>query len=106
MADASAFLGELRPVTFRYKHELDPSGARQYGLIAEEVAEVAPELVVFSPDGQPAGVRYHLLDVLLLNELQRQVRANEEQAATIEALRRRVDELSAAVAALRQAGGG
>lgn len=104
MGDAGAFLQQLRPVTFRYRSELDPSGARHYGLIAEEVAEVAPELVVFSPDGEPEGVRYHLLDVLLLAELQRQYRVNNEQAAVIEELRRRVDELSGAVAELQRGG--
>jgi len=90
------WLERLRPVAFRYLPELDPSGSTQYGLIAEEVAEVAPELVVFSPSGQPAGVRYHLLSVLLLGELQEQYRVSREQSARIAELLRRVEALAAA----------
>jgi hypothetical protein len=61
---------ELRPVVFRYKPEVQ-SGERplEYGLIAEEVAEVFPELVVHGEDGQPFTVKYHLLSAMLLNEL-------------------------------------
>ena len=82
MDDASAGLGKLRPVTFRYKAE-PATGPRpiEYGLIAEEVAEIYPELVVLDKDGQPAGVRYHVLPAMLLNELQRQQRVIEAQAA-------------------------
>ncbi len=62
--------GKLRPVTFRYKAE-PATGSRpiEYGLIAEEVAEIYPELVVLDKDGQPSGVRYHVLPAMLLNEL-------------------------------------
>ena len=74
---------ELRPVSFRYrKHAAaDPDGPLQFGLIAEEVAEVFPELVVYDDSGAPYTVRYHLLVPLLLAELQR-------QHAEIEELRR------------------
>ena len=67
MDEASAGLGKLRPVTFRYKAE-PATGPRsiEYGLIAEEVAEIYPELVVLDKDGQPAGVRYHVLPAMLL----------------------------------------
>jgi hypothetical protein len=102
IGDSGTFLQNLRPVSFRYRRELDPSGATQYGLIAEEVAEVAPELVVFSPSGEPEGVRYHLLEVLLVNELQRQYRVNDEQAAAIDELLRRVAALAAAVEDLNE----
>ena len=79
MDEASTGLGKLRPVTFRYKAE-PATGPRpiEYGLIAEEVAEIYPELVVLDTDGQPAGVRYHVLPAMLLNELQRQQRVIEE----------------------------
>jgi hypothetical protein len=72
MGAASERLLKLRPVTFRYKKD-QPSDERpiQYGLIAEEVAEVFPELVVYNKDGQPETVAYHLLAALLLNELQK-----------------------------------
>ena len=84
MEDASAALAKLRPVTFRYK-AAPASGPRplEYGLIAEEVAEIYPELVVLDKDGQPAGVRYHVLPAMLLNELQRQQRVIETQASRL-----------------------
>jgi hypothetical protein len=64
---------ELRPVAFRYRQHAaaDPATPLQFGLIAEEVAEVFPELVVYGDDGRPATVKYHLLSSLLLGELQR-----------------------------------
>ena len=86
MADASVALMKLKPVTFRYK-EADEQGQKpvQFGLIAEEVAEVLPELVVRDDKGQPETVAYHVLPSLLLNEYQKQqvkladVTANAEQ---------------------------
>jgi hypothetical protein len=73
MGEASAGLLRLRPVTFRYRQpSTDGSKPLQYGLIAEEVAEAMPELVVYGADGQPQTVKYHELPALLLNELQRQ----------------------------------
>jgi hypothetical protein len=75
MGGASDKLLQLRPVTFRYK-EAYKNGAKplDYGLIAEEVAEVFPELVVYDENGQPETVKYRLLSTLLLNELQKQDR--------------------------------
>jgi trimeric autotransporter adhesin len=81
---ASTALG-LRPVTFRYNAS---PGAVHFGLIAEEVAEVLPELVVAGPDGRPETVAYHELPALLLALVQRQQqRIDELQArlATVEA---------------------
>ncbi len=82
---------ELRPVVFRYKPEVQ-SGERplEYGLIAEEVAEVFPELVVYDEEGRPFTVKYHLLSSMLLNELQ-EVKAELEElrsgcAARLDAL--------------------
>jgi hypothetical protein len=77
MAEASERLLKLRPFTFRYKQP-NALGEKpiQYGLIAEEVAEVLPELVVLNKDGQPESVAYHLLPSLLLNELQKEHRLN------------------------------
>jgi hypothetical protein len=69
MGEASGNLMNLRPVTFRYKE--DPSGTLQYGLVAEEVARVYPELVTYGDDGKPISVAYHLLPAMLLNELQK-----------------------------------
>jgi hypothetical protein len=91
MGAESDVLMKLRPVGFYYKPELDKSQTRQYGLVAEEVAEVAPELVVFDKNGQPLTVRYHFVNAMLLNEVQKQrqlvgeqQRANEKQQSTIE----------------------
>jgi hypothetical protein len=73
MANASEGLMRLRPVTFRYKKPFeDGTKPIQYGLIAEEVAEVYPDLVARSADGQIETVKYQLLDPMLLNEVQRQ----------------------------------
>jgi hypothetical protein len=71
---------ELRPVSFRYKQHVasDPEARVEFGLIAEEVAEVFPELVVYDEDGKPQTVKYHLLSSLLLGELQRMHRRLEE----------------------------
>lgn len=69
MGFSSAPLMHLRPVTFKYKG--DTSGRTQYGLIAEEVHHVMPNLVVYNDKGDPETVRYHELPVMLLNELQK-----------------------------------
>jgi hypothetical protein len=73
MGDSSSHLLELRPVTFLYKPQYDDgTHALQYGLIAEEVAKVYPEMVAYDKDGQPYTVKYQLLAPMLLNELQKQ----------------------------------
>ena len=64
--DTQALL-DLEPVTFTYKGQ---SSRKEYGLIAEDVAEKLPDLVVFK-DGQPEGVRYHLIAIMLLNEVKK-----------------------------------
>lgn len=88
MADVSERLRGLRPVTFRYRQEFsDGEKPIQFGLIAEEVAEVFPELVVYDDEGRPETVKYHLLSSLLLNELQKQANALEEQAQILSELR-------------------
>jgi hypothetical protein len=80
MKDASSKILQLRPVTFHYKADIDPSGTEQYGLIAEEVAEVMPELVAHDKSGQIESVKYHLLATLLLNEVQKQQKMIAAQA--------------------------
>jgi hypothetical protein len=89
MGDSSNGLMRLRPVTFRYNKPFDDgSKPIQYGLIAEEVAEVYPDLVARSADGQIETVKYQLLDPMLLNELQKQqahIRSLEERLAKLEA---------------------
>ena len=98
----SDVLMKLRPVAFYYKPELDDTQTRQYGLVAEEVAKVAPELVVFNDDGTPETVRYHFVNAMLLNEVQRQrqrideqQKANEEQSTTITQQQAEIQDLAA-----------
>ena len=88
MADASRRLLKLRPVTFRYTQAyIDGAKPIQYGLIAEEVAEVFPELAVRGADGRVETVHYETLNVLLVNEVQK-------QQQRIEALEQKLDELT------------
>jgi trimeric autotransporter adhesin len=95
IAEESDGLMRLRPVAFRYKPEIDPTGLAQYGLIAEEVAQVYPDLVVYDRDGKPETVRYHLVNALLLNEVQKQHRTIEEQNETIQKLSARLARVEA-----------
>jgi Chaperone of endosialidase len=96
LGEGSRRLLGLRPVRFRYKPQHDdPSRPLQYGLVAEE-AEVFPELVYPGPDGAPYSVRYHLLSVLLLNELQRQ----EREIAELHSRLQELDDLRSQVRAL------
>jgi hypothetical protein len=80
MDDGTSGLLKLRPVTFFYKPEYD-NGPRtlQYGLIAEEVAKVYPEMVAYDNDGQPYAVKYQMLPPMLLNEFQKQYHRSEAQ---------------------------
>lgn len=64
-------LRNLRPITYHSKAEADDPNRRWFGLIAEEVAEVYPELVNYDAEGRPDGVQYERLTVLLLGEIQR-----------------------------------
>ena len=68
MDKASEAILALKPVTFRYKQELDPDGIPQFGLIAEEVEKVNPDLVVRDEDGKIYTVRYEAVNAMLLNE--------------------------------------
>ena len=90
MDKASGNLMKLRPVTFRYKD--DPQGIKQYGLIAEEVEPLYPELVIHSTDGQVQSVRYSMLTSMLLNELQKQAVEVRSQTAAIQRLSAQVNE--------------
>ena len=67
MGEQSEAIFSLRPVSFRYKKELDASGAPQFGLVAEDVAKVAPALVVRDEQGKPLSVRYEEVNAMLLN---------------------------------------
>ena len=97
MDAASEALYSLQPVTFRYKRSIDPTGSRQWGLVAEEVAKAEPDLVVRDEKGQIFGVRYEAVNAMLLNEFLKEHRKVEEQNAKIQALEQSVAELKAAV---------
>ena len=86
---------QLRPVTFRYKQ--DPQGQRQYGLIAEEVAAVYPELVTRGAKGEVESVQYHELIPMLLNEVQHQQQALSAQAQQVAELKAENESLQAAL---------
>jgi len=103
MAESSQWLLKLRPVKFRYK-KADASGEKpiQYGLIAEEVARVYPELVVRdATTGRIDGVRYDELAPMLLNEVQKQQQKNAAQDAEIHALKQQLTEVLAALMTLQ-----
>jgi hypothetical protein len=90
MGDATERLHALRPVTFRYRQpQALPGGAvppPEYGLIAEEVAEVFPDLVVYDDAGRPFTVKYHAMAPMLLNEIQKQERVIAALSARLDAI--------------------
>jgi hypothetical protein len=103
MDAASSALMRLRPVTFHYTSDPSPSeGTLQYGLIAEEVAEVYPGLVARSADGQVETVLYQFLPPMLLNEVQKLHRTIEAQEAEIDRLGARLAESDGVRARLKQ----
>ncbi len=92
MPELAEKLQQLRPVTFHYK--TDPKGVQQYGLIAEEVDKVYPELVIRDDTGKIQGVHYEELAPMLLNEVQKQQATIQSQAAKIDDLTQQVAELN------------
>jgi trimeric autotransporter adhesin len=95
MDQASEALFALRPVSFRYKKDIDPEGRSQLGLVAEEVEEVNPDLVVRDAEGMPYSVRYDQVNAMLLNEFLKEHRKNEDQQAIIEQQQKQIDALTA-----------
>jgi hypothetical protein len=93
MNEASEAILALKPVTFRYKKDIDPDRTQQYGLVAEEVEKVNPNLVVDDKEGKPYSVRYDQVNAMLLNEFLK------EHKAFI-AAQDKVDKLEATVATL------
>ena len=83
MDKASEAILSLKPVIFRYKHELDPAGIPQFGLVAEQVEKVNPGLVVRDDDGKPYSVRYDAVNAMLLNEFLKEHRKVQKQEAAI-----------------------
>ena len=87
MDEASEAIHSLKPVIFRYKPDLDSDGIPQFGLVAEEVAKVNPDLVARGDDGKPYTVRYEAVNAMLLNEFLKEHKKVEEQQATIAELK-------------------
>src|SRR6266542_4351089 len=88
MDTASEAILALRPVSFRYKKEIDPQCIPQFGLVAEEVEKVNPDLVLRDAEGKPYTVRYEQINAMLLNEFLKEHRKVEEQQATIAELKK------------------
>jgi Chaperone of endosialidase len=87
MDKASEAILALKPVTFRYKQEIDQEGIPQFGLVAEDVERVNPDLVARDAKGGVYTVRYEAVNAMLLNEFLKEHRKVEQQAATIAQLK-------------------
>jgi uncharacterized coiled-coil protein SlyX len=98
MDKASEAILALKPVTFRYKHELDPDGIPQFGLVAEQVDKVNPDLVARDADGKPYTVRYEAVNAMLLNEFLKEHKAFLEEHRTVQALKSTVAKQEATIA--------
>ena len=83
MDKASEAILSLKPVTFRYKHDLDPNGIPQFGLVAEEVEKVNPDLVARDEQGKPYTVRYDAVNAMLLNEFLKERGKVQKLEATV-----------------------
>lgn len=100
MGESSDVIMALRPVRFRYKAH-GPDSPEQYGLVAEEVAEVAPELVASNEDGAIETVFYDKVNAMLLNEVQKQHRQIEAQQERIRTLEGQLQQMAAATRQLQ-----
>jgi hypothetical protein len=94
MNDASDALLALHPVTFRYKPDIDPAGIPQFGLVAEEVEKVNPDLVAHDGQGRPYTVRYEAVNAMLLNEFLKEHKKVEAQNTEIQDLKQQNDALA------------
>jgi hypothetical protein len=102
MEQASEVLYALKPVSFRYNKEYDVTQTLAFGLIAEEVAEVYPDLVGRDPEGQPESVRYEQINAMLLNEFLKEHRKVEQQEASIAVLKSTITKQETAIAQQRK----
>ena len=97
MANASQSLFALNPVTFRYKKEFDATGIPQFGLVAEQVAKVNPDLVLLDRDGKPYTVRYEEVNAMLLNEFLKEHRKVQQLEAGLEVVNASLKEQAAQI---------
>ncbi len=100
MDKASEAILAFKPVTFRYKKEIDSKGIPQFGLVAEEVEKVNPDLVARDRDGKPYTVRYEAVNAMLLNEFLKEHRAFLKEQRKIEAQEKTIAELKSGMTAL------
>jgi hypothetical protein len=101
MEQASEVLFALKPVTFRYKKGIDPDGTAQFGLVAEDVAAVNPDLVVWDKEGKPYSVRYDAVNAMLLNEFLKEHGKVQEQEAIIAEVTTKAAKQEAMIAELK-----
>ena len=92
IGNASEAILALRPVTFRYKKEIDPQGIPQFGLVAEDVEKVNPDLVIRDANGKPQTVRYEQVNAMLLNEFLKEHGKVKKLEAALDAVRKRLNE--------------
>jgi Chaperone of endosialidase len=97
MEKTSEALFGLKPVTFRYKKEVDPAGTSQFGLVAEDVEQVNPDLVARDEEGKPYSVRYEQVNAMLLNEFLKEHRKVQRLEAALEAVNARFKEQDAKI---------
>ena len=97
MDKASEIILALKPVTFRYKKELDPERIPQFGLVAEDVAKVNPDLVIYDPEGKPYTVRYDAVNAMLLNEFLKEHRKVKQLEVMVTNLATTVKEQAAQI---------
>jgi hypothetical protein len=95
MDKASEAILNLKPVTFCYKKEIDPNRAPEFGLVAEEVEKVNPDLVARDDQGKPYTVRYEAVNAMLLNEFLKARRQIDAQQKQIDALAAGLQKVSA-----------
>ncbi len=93
----------MKPVSFRYKKELDPQAIPQFGLVAEEVAKVDPDLVARDEEGKPYTVRYEAVNAMLLNEFLKEHRKVEKDEATMSAMKETLETQTADISELKTA---
>jgi trimeric autotransporter adhesin len=101
MDKASDALFALKPVTFRYKREIDPAGKSQFGLVAEEVEKVNRDLVVRDKEGKPYSVRYDQINAMLLNEFLKEHKKVEAQGCKLQHQAREIQQQHATIAQLK-----
>ena len=95
MDNESGTILALKPVTFHYKKEIEPTGKSQFGLVAEEVEKVNPDLVVRDKEGRPYSVRYDQVNAMLLNEFLKEHHQMQDLKAIVAEQQKQIEALTA-----------